>query len=89
MVSKKEPPKKGSRLTGKTFVFTGQLNYFSRAQAQKKVEESGGRWNSSVSKATDFLVAGKNPGSKYKAAEKKGVKILSEADFISYLSLFT
>lgn len=74
--------KKENKLAGKIFVFTGQLKHFSRGQAQKKVEELGAKWSSSISKKTDYLVAGKNPGSKYKKAAEEKVNILDEPGFM-------
>jgi len=68
-------------LTGKTFVFTGGLDSFSRDEAKRIVESLGGRVSSSVSKKTDFVVAGKDPGSKFEKAKKLGVKIIDEAEF--------
>ncbi|MCF7887162.1 MAG: NAD-dependent DNA ligase LigA [Candidatus Omnitrophica bacterium] len=82
---KKEQSKKSGRLNGKIFVFTGQLDNLSRSQAQKRVEELGGKWSSSVSKNTDFLVAGDNPGSKYSQAKEKKVKIISEKEFLELI----
>jgi DNA ligase (NAD+) len=80
-----KPAAKESRITGKSFVFTGELNSLSRSQAKKLVESSGGKWVSAVSKNSDFLVAGKNPGSKYAKAEQLGVNILAEKDFLALL----
>jgi len=68
-------------LAGKKFVFTGALKHYSREQAKELVESSGGRAVSSVSKKVDYVVAGKDPGSKYEKAKKLGVKILSEEEF--------
>jgi DNA ligase (NAD+) len=68
-------------LQGKSFVFTGTLSYFSRTQAQDIVKSLGGSASSSVGKKTDFLVCGKDPGSKRKMAEKMGIKIISEQEF--------
>ncbi|MFO8052858.1 MAG: NAD-dependent DNA ligase LigA [Candidatus Omnitrophota bacterium] len=82
---KKQKGKKSRKLSGKTFVFTGQLDSLNRSQAQKRVEELGGKWSSSVSSKTDFLVAGDNPGSKYAKAKKEKVKILSEDDFLKLI----
>jgi DNA ligase (NAD+) len=68
-------------LQGKTFVFTGELEAYTRDQAQEAVERLGGRASSSVSRATDYLVAGKSPGSKLEEARKHGVNIINEAEF--------
>jgi len=71
----------GGPLEGKAFVFTGELEKFTRDEAKKLVESLGGRATSSVSKATDYVVAGRSPGSKLKDAKKHGIPILGEADF--------
>ena len=76
-----EPESVGSKLEGKTFVFTGSLTSFTRKEAQKKVTQLGGKATSSVSSNTDYLVAGENPGSKLKKAKEKGVKIVDEDEF--------
>jgi len=76
-----EERKEGGLLDGKTFVFTGALKNFSRDEAKAIVEELGGRASSSVSKNTDYVVAGENPGSKYEKAKKLGVKIITEEEF--------
>jgi DNA ligase (NAD+) len=73
------------KLTGKTFVLTGTLNTMSREDAKKKIIENGGNVSSSVSKATSYVVAGDKPGSKYTDAEKLGVKILTETEFLKIL----
>lgn len=78
-VEKKE---EGGPLHGKTFVFTGALQNFSRDEAKAIVEELGGRPSSSVSKNTDYVVVGENPGSKYEKAKKLGVKIITEEEFM-------
>jgi len=67
--------------SGKTFVFTGELKGFSRAQAEELIRSLGGSASSSVSKNTDFLVAGENPGSKFEKAKKLGVSIIDEDRF--------
>jgi len=72
-------------LTGKTFVFTGELSAMKREQAQAVVREHGGHPASAVSRRTDFVVAGKSPGSKYTRAKKLGVKIISEQEFLRIL----
>jgi len=66
---------------GKTFVLTGKLENFSRDEAAKLVEERGGRVSSSVSKKTDYVVAGTDAGSKLDKANALGVKIIDETEF--------
>jgi len=78
----KPMPKISKKLVGKTFVFTGTLEQLSRDSAKEKVRMMGGDVSSSVSKETDYVVAGENPGSKFDNAKKLGVKIISEAEFI-------
>jgi DNA ligase (NAD+) len=68
-------------LAGKTFVLTGGLDAFTRDDARKIIERLGGRVSSSVSKKTDFVVVGKDAGSKYDDARRLGVKTLSEEEF--------
>jgi DNA ligase (NAD+) len=82
-VQVKEMPKsqRDLPLKGETFVFTGKLEGFSRDEARNLVERLGARVTSSVSKETDFLVAGEDPGSKLDQAKKFKVKILDEDEF--------
>ena len=75
----------GARLEGKMFVFTGILAHFSRDEARKRVEDLGAHVASSVSKKTDFVVVGTDPGSKYDKALQLEVDILNEEDFIKRL----
>ena len=70
---------------GKTFVLTGTLPTLSRKQASELIEEHGGRTSSSVSKKTDFLLAGEAAGSKRIKAESLGVPILDQAQFLSLI----
>lgn len=70
-------------LAGKTVVFTGELEKYTRSEAEKAVRALGGNPTGSVSAKTDFVVVGKDPGSKADKAKKLGVKILSEKEFIS------
>jgi len=71
----------GAKLSGKTFVFTGTLIAFSRQGAQETVISLGGEASSSVSAKTDFVVCGRETGSKYDKAKKLGVKIIDEKEF--------
>lgn len=68
-------------LSGKTIVFTGGLSSISRNEAEEIVRKMGGMASSVVSKETDLVVAGSEPGSKYDKAKKLGIKIISEAEF--------
>lgn len=72
-------------LSGKRFVFTGELVFMSREKAQSLVRKYGGRPGSSVSRKTDYVVAGKEPGSKYEKARKLGVKIINEDEFLKFI----
>ncbi|MFB0528084.1 MAG: NAD-dependent DNA ligase LigA [bacterium] len=68
-------------LAGKTFVFTGELKGYSRAEAEELVKNLGGKASSSVSKQTSYVVIGESPGSKYGKAKALGVPVLSEEQF--------
>jgi DNA ligase (NAD+) len=68
-------------LAGKQFVLTGTLKDFTRTQAKEIISELGGRVTGSVSKKTDYVVAGEDPGSKYQKAQKLGVPIINEEEF--------
>ena len=68
-------------LAGKTFVVTGTLENFTRDEIQELIERLGGRATSSISKSTDYLVAGEKAGSKLEKAKKLGVTVLTESEF--------
>lgn len=73
-------------LEGKTFLFTGALTQFTRTEAQKMVEDHGGKNISAVSKNLNYLIAGEKAGSKLKKAQELGtVKILSESEFLEMI----
>lgn len=74
-----------SPFTGKTVVFTGELSRMTRGEAGEKVEALGGKVSNSVSRNTDFVVVGENPGSKYQKALELGVKTLNEEEFLRML----
>lgn len=75
----------GHAFTGKTFVLTGSLEGFTRTEASSLIKERGGKVSSSVSKKTDYVLVGEDPGSKYEKAQKLGVEILDEKAFESLL----
>jgi DNA ligase (NAD+) len=82
---KPEPPKRIKRtdhaFSGKTLVLTGALTEFSRSEATELIKERGGKVSGSVSKNTDFVLVGEEPGSKYDKAKELHIKILSEKQF--------
>ncbi len=78
---------KSQKLAGKSFVFTGGLNNRSREEAGELVLQHGGKVSGSVSKKTDYVVVGTDPGSKHDKAKELGVAILSESDFEKLLGL--
>ena len=76
---------KSDKLKDAVFVLTGTLSSMARNEAEQKITEMGGRNSKSVSKNTDYVVVGENPGSKYDKALKLGVKTLSEDEFLNML----
>jgi DNA ligase (NAD+) len=69
---------RGTQLSGKTFVLTGTMPRYSRDQAKKLIEDAGGRVSGSVSKKTDYVVAGEDAGSKLDKAKELGVAVIDE-----------
>ncbi len=80
-----QPRAAAGPFAGKTFVLTGTLPNLKREEAAAKIEAAGGKVSSSVSKKTDYVVAGEEAGSKLDKAQKLGVKILNEAEFLRLL----
>jgi DNA ligase (NAD+) len=84
-IKKTEKPSEQRKLEELTFVFTGELFSMTRNEAKEIVENLGGKAASSVSKKTDYVVLGKNPGSKYNKARELGVKLITEEEFKSLI----
>jgi DNA ligase (NAD+) len=74
---------RGTRLAGKTFVLTGTLERFTREEAKRRIEDAGGKVAASVSKKTDYVVAGREAGSKLDKAKELGVKVIDETQMRS------
>ncbi len=81
----KRPDRREGPLTGKTFVLTGTLSSLARGQAEERIKALGGSIASSVSKKTDYLVVGADPGSKLEKAQRLKVPILEESAFLDLL----
>ena len=84
------PPKPGlgapkPGLGGKTFVLTGSLESFSRQEAKERIRMAGGNVSESVSGKTDYVVIGKDPGSKFDKAKELGIKVLNEKEFLKLI----
>lgn len=72
-------------LAGKTFVLTGSLPGLTRPEAEAKIRDNGGQVSSAVSRRTDYVLAGADPGSKYDKAKELGVKIIGEKEFLEMI----
>ncbi len=81
-ITEERPLKASKKLAGKTFVLTGTLESIDRDDAKDKIRELGGDVSSTVSKNTDYVVVGSEPGSKYDNAKKLGVKTIDEKEFL-------
>ena len=77
--------RRSDKLAGKTIVITGTLENFTRQQAEQAIRQAGGKASSSVSKKTDFVLAGKEPGSKLEKAQELGVKVIKEKQFLEMI----
>ncbi|MBT3419372.1 MAG: NAD-dependent DNA ligase LigA [Candidatus Magasanikbacteria bacterium] len=85
VIEKVKKRKSGGKLYGKTVVLTGTLQNLSRDEAKEKIRQAGGDVSGTVSKKTDYVLAGENPGSKYEKAQALKVEILTEKQFIQIL----
>ena len=85
MTAAPETPGDELPLHGKTFVLTGTLATMTRNAAEEAIRRLGGKTSSSVSRRTDYVVVGQDPGSKYQKAQELGVPILTEEEFIQFL----
>lgn len=83
---KKVLPAGGGKLAGKTIVVTGTLSKYSRDEIKELIEQHGGKASSSVSKKTDFVLAGEEAGSKLAKAQELGVKVIGEEEFAGLIS---
>ncbi len=85
-VNPKQPERRTANvLAGKTLVVTGTLGNFTRIDVERAIKENGGKVSSSVSKKTDFVLAGDNPGSKLEKARQLGVRIINEKQFLEMI----
>jgi len=80
-----EPLKRGGKLEGKRFVFTGALKNYTREEAKELVKKKGGETLSSVSDKIDYVVVGSDPGRKKNEAKDKGIRIIDEVEFVSII----
>ena len=86
VIVEKGEKKKAGKFTGLSFVLTGTLGTMSREIAKERILALGGKVVGSVSKNTSFVISGEDSGSKLKNAEKLGVKVLDEKEFLKMLS---
>jgi len=78
-------PLRNQFLKGKRFVITGTLKSMSREKAKGRIKALGGKVLTQISKQTNFLISGQNPGSKYDKAKEMGVKIINEQELLKML----
>jgi DNA ligase (NAD+) len=81
-----EQEERKTNLNNQSFVITGSLEKMKREEAEEKIFLAGGKTSSSISSKTNYLVAGKNPGSKIEKAKKQGIKIINEEELIKILN---
>ncbi len=85
-LSEEKKEQKGTQLVGLKFVITGELETATRSEIKEMIETEGGATTSAVSKKTDYLLCGENPGTKLEKAKKLGITIISERDFYNLLN---
>ena len=85
VLSEAERRTQGGPLEDKTFVLTGTLPNLTREEATQMIRRAGGKVTGSVSKSTDYVVAGDSPGSKLAKAEGLGVEVIDEPEFLRRL----
>ncbi|MBQ8911479.1 MAG: NAD-dependent DNA ligase LigA, partial [Clostridia bacterium] len=85
VVTTEDKKDKWALFSGKTFVLTGTLPTMKRSQASALIEQNGGKTSSSVSKATDYVLAGEDAGSKLTKAKSLGVQIIDEATLLEMI----
>ena len=81
IVVEKEEENRDKKLENLTFVLTGELENFTRDAVKDIIRKEGGSVSGSVSRKTDYVLAGENPGSKFEKAKELGVKIIDEEEF--------
>jgi DNA ligase (NAD+) len=81
----KARPQREGKLQGKTIVVTGTLDNFTRQQIEQAIRQAGAKPSGSVSKKTDYMLAGENPGSKLDKARDLGVEVINEKEFLELL----
>jgi len=84
-IEKPEVKAKRLKLKGLTFVLTGSLENITRNEAKEKIRELGGEVSESISRKTNYVVVGKEPGSKLKKAKRLGIKTIEEKEFLKLI----
>jgi DNA ligase (NAD+) len=84
--STRAAPAEVAAIAGKTFVLTGTLPTLTREAAGERIKQAGGKVSGSVSKKTDYVVAGDDAGSKLEKAQALGVKVIDESELLTLLS---
>jgi len=86
VVPRQPRERRSSKLAGKTIVVTGTLENFTRQQIEQAIRQAGAKTSSSVSKKTDYVLAGENPGSKLDKARELGVEVINEKEFLAMIN---